>query len=136
LLFASFASHAAAPAGRYNVNAGAGIVTDNVTGLVWQRTVGWDETIDMVTYCQSLNLGGWSSGWRVPTMKELESLVDVRGHNPAMDTTAFPGAQTQIYWSSTPLANGTQNTLIVDFLDGSTGYKNNTLTGYMVRCVH
>jgi len=55
------------------------IVTDNVTGLMWQdsleaKTVTsyWEEAIN---YCNNLNLGNYTD-WRLPTTKELTYLID------------------------------------------------------------
>lgn len=92
--------NAAAPVGLYTL--AADTVRDNRTGLVWQRTA----TVQLVgaaaaaSYCQNLSLGGVSSGWRLPRLKELQTLVDVRSQ-PLIDAAAFPGAQGG-YWSSSP----------------------------------
>jgi hypothetical protein len=98
-------SRAAAPAGRYTT--AADTVKDNKTGLTWQR-VGpttpyyW---ADAKTYCQALSLGGFSSGWRLPTKKELETLVDrrVASPGPTIDS-AFPNTPANAFWTSTPYA--------------------------------
>ncbi len=55
------------------------IVVDSHSDLVWQREddnkyYSWQGAID---YCRSLKLAGCSN-WRLPTMWELESLVDMR----------------------------------------------------------
>ena len=52
-------------------------VTDTWTGLTWQRvqpTLPYTPA-GAATYCQGLSLGGFSTGWRLPAVKELESLV-------------------------------------------------------------
>lgn len=51
-------------------------VSDPSTGLVWQKA---DDNIkrnwyDAQTYCSGLNLGGFSSGWRLPSRPELQAL--------------------------------------------------------------
>jgi len=60
-------------------NNGNGTITDNVTGLVWQKKfsdkLSWNEA---VSYANSSNLGGYSD-WRIPTIKELYSLIDFSG---------------------------------------------------------
>ncbi len=82
---------------------GNGTVTDNKTGLVWQQeepgNMTWQAALD---YCEGLNLVN-KSDWRLPTIKELESLTDESRYNPAIDTTFFPDVNTflSFYWSST-----------------------------------
>jgi hypothetical protein len=61
---------------------GNGTVTDNVTGLMWQQDPG-----RKMTYGQALagaracRLAGYAD-WRLPTIKELYSLIDFRGRDP------------------------------------------------------
>lgn len=101
-LFIGVAAHASPPAGRYVVN--TDVVTDTVTGLTWQRGKGpaWAYTLSTAQgYCSSLVLGGLS-GWRLPTIKELQSLMDVR--TSAIDTTAFLNDGNELFWSSTSYA--------------------------------
>jgi len=127
---------AAAPAGRYTVNEQAGTVLDNKTGLTWQRAVP-DRTYnwaDAQTYCQELNLGGFSSGWRLPTRLELETLVDVRASSPVIDVTAFPATPAKHFWTSSLLAGGTLSAWYLHFDDGSTG-DYGTFYTLRVRCV-
>ena len=59
---------------------GDGTVTDLNTGLVWEETppaehYTWDEA---AAYASELELAGYDD-WRMPTMKELYSLVDFTG---------------------------------------------------------
>lgn len=82
-----------------------GTVTDNVTGLMWQReddNTGrtWDEAVN---YCSGLGLAGYSD-WRLPSKKELVSILDLGTFSPAINTTAFPGTDAEYYWSSTTYA--------------------------------
>lgn len=86
-------------------------VTDQATGLVWQRVTPsetgtsshflfhWSEA---KSHCQNLELGGFSSGWRLPTRVELLSLVDFARMDPAIDATAFPNTTSSSFWSATP----------------------------------
>jgi hypothetical protein len=114
---------AGAPQGRFVVNADAGTVRDATTNLTWQRTpscpsgdrarnnrgappgcvsgrtYSWAEA---AAYCQALNLGGFSTGWRLPTKKELETLINFRGVDPSIDETAFPNTPSHSFWTSTP----------------------------------
>jgi len=97
-------SHAQAPEGQYEV--ANGIVTDVKTQLHWQQQA--DPTLrhraDAVMHCATLDLNG--QGWRVPTMKEIQTLVDETVTNPAMDTMVFPGLAASCYWSSSLMTDG------------------------------
>ena len=68
-----------APA-RVHYQVAADIVTDLWTGLAWQRRLASAGTMtwtDALLLCQGARTGG-RSGWRLPTARELESIVDVR----------------------------------------------------------
>ena len=54
---------------------GNGTITDNVTGLVWQKEMGSKMTCkDAAVKADTMVLGG-KSDWRVPSLKELFSLI-------------------------------------------------------------
>ncbi len=70
----------AGPQPSYTDN-GDGTVTDNVTGLMWQQDPGnKQEYYDGVAGANGFNLSGFSD-WRVPTVKELYSLIDFSGQD-------------------------------------------------------
>jgi hypothetical protein len=81
-------------------------VTDNVTGLTWQKTPGssYFSRQQAVDYCNALELGGYSD-WRMPTLKELFSISDFSEGWPYLDSTYFDLAATPVskqeqYWAS------------------------------------
>lgn len=43
-------------------------------------------------------------GWRLPTRRELASIIDMSRHAPAIDIDRFPDTQSKWYWTSTPCA--------------------------------
>jgi hypothetical protein len=144
VLAMSLAAGAAAPHGRFVVNADSVTVKDAKTGLIWQRaspttTYGWDGTGTSATssqyYCNHLSLGAYPSGWRLPAKKELETLVDPEVFNPSMDTTVFPGTQSSCYWTSTSGAGASGWAWYVHFFHGYGGTNTSTSTCY-VRCAH
>lgn len=52
-----------------------GTITDNITGLVWEQDMGEKITFsDAFSKAKNSTLGGYSD-WRVPTIKELYSLI-------------------------------------------------------------
>lgn len=113
-----------------------GTVQDNITGLIWQREVPSRQYFaeEARAYCESLRLGG-CSGWRLPTRVELISLLDYATHSPAIDSSAFPGCPSQIFWTSSPYGDSSgRQRWVVNFGFGYHGYMNIYSLGY-VRCV-
>ncbi len=70
LMFASL-SRAQTPAGRYAI--ASGVVTDTQTGLEWQQTDDGNSYTFAAAPGRCTSLG---AGWRVPSMKELQTIVD------------------------------------------------------------
>jgi hypothetical protein len=97
---------------RYSYSTDGSEVTDSQTGLVWQRCSqgqSWSGSTctgsaSLHTHEQALALAKAQSPWRLPNVKELSSLVDVGRISPSIDTTAFPGAPSNAFWSSTGYA--------------------------------
>lgn len=123
----------AGPGTRYTISAET--VRDAKTMLTWQRTAlttthTWP---DAVAYCQALDLGGLT-GWRIPTLKELHSLVNIRAANPALDGAAFPGMQPGYCWSATPYPRVTDFVWTLNLAKGDT-FAYGTLDPHPVRCV-
>src|SRR5271165_2693649 len=88
-----------APPGHYVVSATT--VTDTKTRLMWQRATS-GTAVDLPTaqtYCSGLG-----AGWRVPTLKELATLVDVTVSppGPTLDQVAFPSTTAAFTWSASP----------------------------------
>ncbi len=83
------------PAPRFTDN-GNGTVTDNLTGLMWTKDaspeaggvgvekVNWETALN---YCNGLTLGEYTD-WRLPNVKELQSLIDWTYYNPALSNAA------------------------------------------------
>ncbi|MCD6361375.1 MAG: DUF1566 domain-containing protein, partial [Armatimonadetes bacterium] len=110
------------------VDNGDRTVTDTSTGLMWQKegpvsTMNWE---DALAYCENLLLAGYSD-WRLPTIKELASIVNLDRCDPAIDTEYFPNTVSSYYWSSTTLAYYTSTAWRVHFYFG---YVNGGLKSY------
>jgi hypothetical protein len=128
------------------------VVIDNVTGLMWQDnseaktvTKPWvtqanynagkynDTSGDTAaTYCSNLTLGSYED-WRLPTRKELLSIVDLGRFNPSLDP-EFLNFASSYYWSSTTNANNSGNAWFVNFFYGNQHY-GTKYDDYYVRCV-
>jgi hypothetical protein len=128
-------SDANAPSGHYTSPL-AGTVYDTKSKLTWQQSV--QTTLytqsGAAMYCASLG-----SGWRLPTVKELVSIVDFSQTTaPLIDRSWFPGtAATDAYWTLTFVAGSSQNyAWIVSVYNGMTQTGLVTSKNYNVRCVH
>lgn len=120
--------------GRFEVQATAGLVFDTFTKLTWERNVtlgsyGWAAAKG---YCAGLSLAG--GGWRLPTLTELEGLVDRRTSNPAIDSTAFANTPALPFWTSSAYVGTPDNAWRVSFDDGHTA-TGKTTEALRVRCV-
>lgn len=111
------------------------IVTDLNTNLQWQDdaaaatyTANWTNA---GAYCSALTVDG-NGGWRVPTLPELQGIVDT-SNNPTIKS-GFANTATY-YWSTydeAPVAPG--NGGLVAFTDGNT-YVANKNDLHHIRCV-
>ncbi|TAL46895.1 MAG: DUF1566 domain-containing protein [Methylovulum sp.] len=107
-----------APDSRYTMNVN-GTVLDKKTTLTWMRcSLGqtWDNgactgsaqeyqwRLALVAAKKTVFAG--KKDWRLPNIKELQSLVEYRCYGPAINLTAFPNAIRRGGWSSSPVAHG------------------------------
>ena len=87
------------------INNSNGTITDTVTGLVWQQVDGGEMTFDKATtYASNLVLGGYSD-WRMPSILELNSLLNHDKNNPALNTVYFTATAAQYWWSGQKQVN-------------------------------
>ena len=108
------------------------MVRDNVTGLIWEvktndssihykdNQYGWQDAQDVfITALNSQSFGGHSD-WRLPTVKELSTIVDssIPYPGPTINTDYFPNTVSSDYWSSTTGASNPSVAWPVDFGDG------------------
>ena len=131
------------PSPRFTDNAD-GTVTDNLTGLIWLKDAGcfgletWQ---DALSACNGLASGscGLSDGsiagdWRLPNIKEIQSLVDF-GSSPALPTShLFINMVYAAHWSGTTYHNNTSLAWYVDISNGNMRYLDKT-TGLYVLAV-
>lgn len=148
------------PKPRFRDN-GNGTVRDKLTGLVWlknancvkfyftdttgQNSRDWDGALTAVSklkrgYC-SLTDGSIPGNWRLPNVKELQSLIAFGFFMPALSNTAgtgkwseddpFSGVQSLFYWSSTTYVDGVS--CFTNAWPVYLGYGSMSYTGKLIR---
>ena len=133
----------------YTMLAGGIMVQDNVTGLIWENktddssihdkdnTYNWyDAQSVFIATLNSQNYGGYSD-WRLPTIKELSTLVDssIPYPGPTINTDYFHNTVSSRYWSSTTTAGNPSYAWIVDFCCGGTYSYDKSSVYYYLRAV-
>ena len=117
------------------LNAGD-MVFHKKTGLFWQ-----DNRLSMsekITYkeskelCEEMKIGGYED-WRIPTLKELLTIVDYKNYDPAI-LNGFSSIESSTYWSSTPYQGRDNEVWGVSFKSGATDSNSKTYDRF-IRCV-
>lgn len=139
------------------------ITTDNATGLVWKTcsegitstttacdsgtapAIAPDWPTANATTCSALNTANAGAGyanktnWRLPSVEDLETLINYNAFSPASFATYFPATVVaNVYWTSSTAAQNNANAWVIDFnmAGGSTGALSTTLNlSAYVRCV-
>ena len=100
------------------VDNGDGTITDQATGLMWQKaddgqTRDWPEALQ---YAKNLNFAGHSD-WRLPNAKELHSLVDYEKLTiPAIDEPFFEMTDPDSwFWTNTTLGDMKETAVYISF---------------------
>ncbi|MEW5837998.1 MAG: DUF1566 domain-containing protein [Pseudomonadota bacterium] len=115
------------PDTRYVYNAAGDWVTDTATGLTWKRCVEgmhWTgETCEgrfiNTTWNGALEKAAAQPGWRLPNVKELESLLEGACYDNSINEKAFPGTPgIADAWSATPVVRIDYLAWAVDFGGG------------------
>jgi hypothetical protein len=115
-----------------------GTISDNGTGLMWHKcAVGYSgeycQIGGPITYftwqqafeeAEASTLSGYN--WRLPNLKELQSIVEQRCYSPSINTTYFPNILNSggYNWSSTPTHDRPFTAWRVSFIDGFVTYQN------------
>lgn len=117
---------------------GGAAVRDDETGLVWEMTletheVSWN---DARAACADKNVGG-RKGWRLPSIFELASLMDLSiSEGPTLPLNhPFTNVQMDVYWSATTVADKPNSAWLVFFDTGKVaqGLKTITFHAWCVR---
>ena len=133
------------PNSRYNIKiiAGDNVVIDNLTNLMWKQctegftgsdcstgssaTFNWQQALEV---SDASTFAGFND-WRLPNIKELQSLIAQNCYSPSINISAFPNNSNSWYWSSST-RDGT--TWTINFSFGRITFENSSLT-FRVRMV-
>ena len=112
------------------------VVLDERNHIYWQDNTesaqSSEDWEDALSYCHTLTLDGLQ-GWRLPTFRELLSIVDFGRVNPAV-LRVFAHTAEGTYWTSTPFAANVSRAWTIDFRSGVTYYSYKS-TNHAMRCV-
>lgn len=124
-----------------------GTVYDNDNGLRWDQCayglsgancgtgtavqLSWQNALQKVQEANAANYKGISN-WRLPNVKELESLIDLSVPSGSrINATYFPATPNSFTWSSTPFAGNAAEAWYVSFFSGGIGHTSNTTTAIL-----
>ncbi len=131
------------------IDNGDGTVSDKHTGLVWMRC-SLGQTWDGATCASEAVEYNWqqalqtaegyayagSSVWRVPSIKELESIVEFACRNPAINLVIFPQTPPELFWTASPTAYDNNYAWYVSFdYHANNDYYYSKSNNYYVRLV-
>lgn len=121
------------------IDNGDGTVTDPLTGLIWMSDTTCAGNLDWssaVAYCNSLAAGSCSlqddseaGDWRLPTVREMRSLINLGYNGPALSNAAGNGQWTagdpfltvaaETYWTSTTTPQASSEAYSLSLMDGA-----------------
>lgn len=133
-----------------------GTISDPETGLVWKRcsegqswdvgTNGCSGTADSMNWqaalqrAQTVNAGNGGQNlsqtdWRLPNIKELSAIVELRCSGPAINDAVFPDTPSLLFWSSSSYAIDNSSAWYVFFNNGGgeAGFKSENSRVRLVR---
>ena len=103
------------------------IIYDHATDLTWLRNVNvhqdlvdWNSAFNLVSK-MNIEMEYGHNDWRVPNIIELESLVDMDRHSPALPTDHLFDDVQDYYWSSTTSAYNMDYAWVLYMVDGAVG---------------
>lgn len=125
------------------IDNGDGTVLDNLTGLLWLKNANcfgrprtWQEALDAANNVAAsqcgLTDGSKAGDWRLPNVRELQSLLDFGKVAPALPSAhPFSRVARGFYWSSTTSTGSPLDAWGVVLIEGSTFSGAKFLTWYV-----
>ncbi len=119
------------------ISSGDLLTRDRNTGLIWAadgnaegcfngQTATWSQAVN---HCDSLNFGGYED-WRLPNVRELQSIVDYGRMYPAVDGGYFPNTSANYeYWTSTTWTTWSNIACTISFTTGCFSSQNKVTLG-------
>lgn len=90
--------------------------TGTISEFTWEEALVRAQVVNAGTGGENIE-GLQHTDWRVPTIKELGSIVELSCFRPAVNVTLFPAMDGDVHWSSSPHANGS-SAWTIDFDSG------------------
>ena len=110
--------------------------TVSADGHIWQDSSNIKDNFltyeEAKAYCNELVLSGIKN-WRLPSVKELRSIVDRTTFNPAINQN-FSYSTNGFFWSSTPYIGNNDQVWTIFFRDGNDYHQSKNDRAY-VRCI-
>jgi len=101
------------------------VIYDTTTHLLWQDApINGDASVtykEASNYCKFLQIGKYNN-FRMPTLFELQTLVDYKNYKPAI-LDGFKYVADTTYWTSTPFADADDEVWTINFEKGSRSTK-------------
>ena len=114
----------------------AAVFVDKRTQLMWQDNAAskhlegdWYDAMD---YCKRIQLAGFSD-WRLPSVGELYTLIDVRNYDPA-SIEGLSNVESEDYWSASESVDDLSDAWLVYFEDGVVNHYSKSRERH-IRCV-
>lgn len=133
------------PTNRF-IDNGDGTVLDKQTGLMWRKcadgnsgsscdtgvvnTFLWQDALKHVDTVNATPEEKYHN-WRLPNIKELESIVEDQCSQPSINLGVFPNTTSSGFWSSTPSKNEPGKAWSVDFSNGGVSVQDMTTQQYV-----
>ena len=113
-----------------------GVTFDSGTSLLWQDNATVKKEIftfaEAKKHCENLVIGEYSD-FRLPTIYELQTIVDYKNQNPAI-LNGFKYTASDDVWSSTPYAYRSDSYWTIDLKKGTTEPTSERYSKH-IRCV-